>query len=97
MSTFQFKQTTTSTPEQFLAGLIDFGPGRSELFGNSADDYLKAAGDPREVVSDPDARYFGGVVRERSLVPLGKARLGRIRLDDWFRRSQSPARSAAAS
>lgn len=41
MSTFHFKQTTTSTPEQFTAGLTDFGPGRSELFGNSADDYLK--------------------------------------------------------
>jgi hypothetical protein len=36
-----FHQTTTSTPEQFIAGLTDFGPGRSKLFGNSADDYLK--------------------------------------------------------
>ena len=36
-----FHQTTTSTPEQFVAGLTDFGPGRSKLFGNSADDYLK--------------------------------------------------------
>jgi hypothetical protein len=34
-------QTTTSTPEKFLDALIDFGPGRSKLFGNSADDYLK--------------------------------------------------------
>src|SRR5438046_145140 len=34
-------QTTTSTPEQFIAGLTDFGPGRSQLFGNSADEYLK--------------------------------------------------------
>src|ERR1041385_2636070 len=41
MSTIHFKQTTTSTPEQFIAGLTDFGPGRSELFGNSADGYLK--------------------------------------------------------
>src|ERR1700740_2604385 len=36
-----FHQTTTSTPEQFVAGLTDFGPGRSKLFGNSADEYLK--------------------------------------------------------
>jgi hypothetical protein len=36
-----FKQTTTSTPEQFVAALTDFGPGRQELFGNSADEYLK--------------------------------------------------------
>jgi hypothetical protein len=36
-----FHQTTTSTPEQFVAALTDFGPGRSKLFGNSADAYLK--------------------------------------------------------
>jgi hypothetical protein len=41
MSTIHFHETTTATPEQFLAGLTDFGPGRSKLFGNSADEYLK--------------------------------------------------------
>jgi len=41
MSTIHFKETTTATPEQFIAGLTDFGPGRSKLFGNSADEYLK--------------------------------------------------------
>ena len=41
MATIHIKQTTTATPEQFVAGLTDFGPGRSELFGNSADEYLK--------------------------------------------------------
>ena len=41
MATIHFKLTTTSTPEQFIAGLTDFGPGRSKLFGNSADGYLK--------------------------------------------------------
>ena len=41
MSTIHLHQTTTSTPEQFVAGLTDFGPGRSKLFGNSADGYLK--------------------------------------------------------
>ena len=41
MSTIHFKKTTTATPEQFIAGLTDFGPGRAELFGNSTDDYLK--------------------------------------------------------
>jgi hypothetical protein len=40
MSTIHFHETTTSTAEQFVAGLTDFGPGRSKLFGNSADDYL---------------------------------------------------------
>jgi hypothetical protein len=41
MSTIHFKQTTTLTPEQYIAGLTDFGPGRSKLFGNSADADLK--------------------------------------------------------
>ena len=41
MSTIHMHQTTTSTPEQYIAGLTDFGPGRSKLFGNSADEYLK--------------------------------------------------------
>jgi hypothetical protein len=41
MATFHFHQTTAATPEQFLAGLTDFGPGRSKLFGNSVDEYLK--------------------------------------------------------
>ncbi len=41
MSTIHFNQTTTLTPEQYVAGLTDFGPGRSKVFGNSADAYLK--------------------------------------------------------
>jgi hypothetical protein len=42
-------------------------------------------------VSDPKARYWGGRVEERSLVPLGEARLGRIGFDEWLRRSQAGA------
>jgi hypothetical protein len=41
MPTIHLHQTTTATPKQFLAGLTDFGPGRSKLFGNSSDQYLK--------------------------------------------------------
>ena len=41
MSTIRIHRTTTSTPEQFVAALTDFGPGRSKLFGNSADEFLK--------------------------------------------------------
>ena len=41
MATIHFKQTTTATPEEFVAALTDFGPGREEIFGNSADSYLK--------------------------------------------------------
>jgi len=41
MSTIRLHRTTTLTPGQYIAGLTDFGPGRSKLFGNSADEYLK--------------------------------------------------------
>ena len=41
MSTIHLHRTTTLTPEQYIAGLTDFGPGRSRLFGNSAEAYLK--------------------------------------------------------
>jgi hypothetical protein len=36
-----FRRTTTLTPEQFIDGLTDFGPGRSKLSSNRADEYLK--------------------------------------------------------
>ena len=41
MSTIYLHQTTALTPEQYIAGLTDFGPGRAKLFGNSADEYLQ--------------------------------------------------------
>jgi hypothetical protein len=41
MATLRLQQTTTATPEQFIAALTDFGAGRSEIFANSADSYLK--------------------------------------------------------
>ena len=44
MSTIHLHHTTTLTPEQYIAGLTDFGPGRSKLFGNSTDDYMKVHG-----------------------------------------------------
>ena len=72
-------------------GIVEIaGPERAP-FNEIVARYLKAVGDPREVVSDREARYFGGRVEERSLVPLGEARLGRIGFDEWLRRSQAGA------
>jgi uncharacterized protein YbjT (DUF2867 family) len=72
-------------------GIVEIaGPERAP-FNEIIARYLKAVGDPREVVGDPEARYFGGRVEERSLVPLGEARLGRIGFDEWLRRSQARA------
>ena len=72
-------------------GVVEIaGPERAP-FSEIVARYLKAIGDPREVVSDPEARYFGSRVEERSLVPLGEARLGRIGFDEWLRRTQAAA------
>jgi uncharacterized protein YbjT (DUF2867 family) len=72
-------------------GIVEIaGPERGP-FNEIIARYLKGLGDPREVVSDPEARYWGGRVEEHSLVPLGEARLGRIGLDEWLRRSRPAA------
>ena len=72
-------------------GIVEIaGPERAP-FNEIVARYLKAVGDPREVVRDPEARYWGGRVQERSLVPLGEARLGGIGFDEWLRRSQARA------
>ena len=72
-------------------GVVEIaGPERAP-FNEVVARYLKAIGDPRVVVSDPEARYFGGRVEERSLVPLGEARLGRIAFDEWLSRSRAAA------
>jgi uncharacterized protein YbjT (DUF2867 family) len=72
-------------------GIVEIaGPERAP-FNEIVARYLKGVGDPRVVVSDPEARYFGGRVEERSLVPLGEARHGRLGLDEWLRRSSAAA------
>jgi uncharacterized protein YbjT (DUF2867 family) len=72
-------------------GVVEIAGPERATFNEIVARYLKAVGDPREVVRDPEARYFGGRVEERSLVPLAEARLGRIGLDEWLRRSQTKA------
>jgi uncharacterized protein YbjT (DUF2867 family) len=72
-------------------GIVEIaGPERAP-FNEIVARYLKAKGDRREVVADPAAGYWGGRVEERSLVPLGEARLGHIGLTEWMRRSQAKA------
>ena len=73
------------------SGIVEIaGPERAP-FNEIVARYLKAVGDPREVVRDPEARYWGGRVEELSLVPLGEARLGHIGLNEWLRRSSARA------
>jgi uncharacterized protein YbjT (DUF2867 family) len=76
-------------------GIVEIaGPDRAP-FNEIVARYLQAVGDPRKVVRDPEARYSGGRVEERSLVPLGEARLGRIGYDEFLRRAQARAPAKA--
>jgi uncharacterized protein YbjT (DUF2867 family)/nitrite reductase/ring-hydroxylating ferredoxin subunit len=51
---------------------------------------LGARNDPREVITDPQAHYFGTPLNERSLMPGDEAELGEIRFDEWLRRTVEP-------
>lgn len=62
MSTIHMHATTNATPEQFLAALIDFGPNRSKIWGNSADGYLKVH---QRGPSDADVTEGSGGIWER--------------------------------
>jgi uncharacterized protein YbjT (DUF2867 family) len=48
---------------------------------------LRARNDPREVITDPHAPYFGAQLSERALIPDGDALLGTIRFEDWLNRT----------
>jgi uncharacterized protein YbjT (DUF2867 family) len=57
--------------------------------------FLAAKGDPREVLTDPQARYFGAPLDERTLVPGSDAMLGEVKFDDWLRQAAATPVGAA--
>ena len=68
-------------------GIVDVaGPEQSRL-DEFVRHFLEARNDPRDVVTDPQAQYFGAVLSERTLVPGAGALLGETRFDDWLRQS----------
>jgi len=56
---------------------------------------LGALNDPREVVADPQAHYFGTELSERSIVPGDNAQLGATHFEDWLSSSTVPAKTAS--
>ncbi|MDT5208440.1 MAG: hypothetical protein QOF67_855 [Mycobacterium sp.] len=79
MSTIHFRQTTTSSPEQFIAGLTDFGRGRSKVFPNSADSYLKVH---RKGTHDADVTEGGRGTWERLYYDWSDPNIVRIKTTD---------------
>ena len=67
-----------------LNGTVEVGGPEQFRLDELVRQGLSARRDPREVVSDPHARYFGAELRERSLVPGANARLGEVRFKEWI-------------
>jgi len=68
-------------------GIVEIGGPERLPFDEPLRRVLSAAGDPREIVVDPDAGYFGIPVGELDLVPGNGAAQGAIQLDDWISQS----------
>ena len=69
-----------------VGGIVEIGGPEALPFDEFIRDSLQAHGDQREVVADPDARYFGAQLEQRSLVPDAGARLGTMAFADWLAR-----------
>jgi uncharacterized protein YbjT (DUF2867 family) len=67
-----------------LNGTVEVAGPQQFRFDELIRQGLTAYHDPREVVADPQAHYFGAELGERSLIPWGEARLGDIRFDEWL-------------
>jgi uncharacterized protein YbjT (DUF2867 family) len=67
-----------------LNGTVEVAGPQPFRFDELVRQYLGARRDPREVVSDPHARYYGAELGERSLIPANDARLGEIRFQEWM-------------
>jgi uncharacterized protein YbjT (DUF2867 family) len=79
-------KVATSSP---LNGQIEIAGPEAFRFDELIRKRLSADNDPREVIADPKARYFGAELSERSIVPGDSAQLGETRFEDWFSRSTS--------
>jgi uncharacterized protein YbjT (DUF2867 family) len=74
-----------------LNGIVEVAGPQQFRFDELIKLGLAARHDPRDVVADPHARYFGAEVAERALVPGADARIGEIRFEDWLSQSAVPA------
>ena len=65
-------------------GVIEIAGPEQFRFDEFIQQALIAKGDPRTVVADPKARYFGAELQERTLLPTNAVHLGEIRFTDWL-------------
>ncbi|HEV7758122.1 MAG TPA: SDR family oxidoreductase [Acidimicrobiales bacterium] len=73
-----------------LNGMVEVAGPEQFRFDELIRRGLSARNDPRPVVADPRARYFGAILDERSLVAGDGADLADTRFDDWLAQSLAP-------
>ena len=77
-------EVALSTP---INGMIEIGGLEPVRMSELVARFLKATNDPRKVIADPHARYFGTELDDRSLVPGDSARIGATRFEVWLDRA----------
>jgi uncharacterized protein YbjT (DUF2867 family) len=87
---------TTATISAPVNGIIEIGGPDRVRMADLVQRFLSAIKDPRQVIPDPKALYFGTVLEEDSLVPGPGATLGKIDFDTWFAQSEFAKGGAAA-
>ena len=75
-------------------GMVEIAGPEPIRMADLAARFLRYNSDDREVVADPDARYFGARVDDKSLTPDEGPRLGTIRFDDWLKRTAGGNKAA---
>ena len=86
-------RVATNSP---VNGTVEIGGPEQFRLDELARRDLAARQDPREVISDPHARYYGIAVSERTLVPNDDARLGETHFEDWLNQSTKQAPKSAS-
>jgi uncharacterized protein YbjT (DUF2867 family) len=74
-----------------LNGVVEIAGPEAFTFEQFVATGLAARNDPRRVVADPTAMYFGATLDERSLLPTGAAQLGAISFEEWLKQSMAAA------
>ena len=78
-------------------GIVEVGGPQKFHFEEFVRQYLESTGDPRDAVSDPQARYFGALLDDDTIVPGDGATIYETRFDDWLRSQSSTAAPASAT
>lgn len=75
------------------SGVVELAGPERFRFDEIVQQYLTGTQDPRQVLPDAQARYFGARLSDQSLVPLGSSRLGAMRLEDWLKGLARPEKT----